>query len=124
MLLAHEVIPHHHHDGEIHFDSHDCGQEECHFPMEGEDHDHSESGCCTLSGLIVLAPANQDHFLSYSFSNHEEDNAGIFFIAPFGLYPGNLFLNKDFPSLICPYKSPYYLSYKGSCQSLRAPPFA
>ncbi len=122
MLIAHEVIPHHHHDGAIHFDSHDCGHEPCNATAEKEGQTPDETECCALSDVVIILPDFQDREMGCSCNKINWGDHSHNFFATITTHYGGWLLYAKFLSVICPRKDMYYPGYKGSLPGLRAPP--
>jgi hypothetical protein len=54
IVLAHEMIPHHHHDDHICFEHVTCS--DSHSPNESNENKQDDEACCLLSDLAVIIP--------------------------------------------------------------------
>lgn len=56
IVIAHEMIPHHHDDDHICFEHIDCS--DSHSSSESSENNHDDEACCLLSDLAVIIPGS------------------------------------------------------------------
>jgi hypothetical protein len=124
LLLAHSVIPHHHHNGIPHFEW--FTSTEHHSDGDGECHDccchHENGGTCPFEQSIDAVYETKDDCSNVLCAVHNH-HPGMLLQAILGTDPYDFSLA---PENISPKEPPYLISYHcdyaGSGTGLRAPP--
>jgi hypothetical protein len=123
LLLAHAVLPHHHHDGIPHFA----------FSLTEEDHQHTKDSCCCsheeaeedfcmFDQAVDVVLKSKDHSLCNLSCSEHPDSSGSLLTAILLSYTYDVSSCRQETPLISP---PYLISYSFdpvSSTGLRAPP--
>jgi hypothetical protein len=128
MLLAHGIIPHHHHGDVVCFEvmhCHGCDKADhdaC--PKDhGIDHPVSNDGkCCILDHLVMFHPESFRHDLETASLPAEKDFPVFLQHGLLSQNPSRLFSLQNLPFRQHPPQNPYYLLCTGLNHGLRAPP--
>jgi len=130
MLLAHGIIPHHHHGAAVCFEvmhCHGCeksGHEAC--PKDhGMDQPVSTDGkCCVLDLLVMFHPENSRHDLETASLPAEKDFPVFLQHGLLSQNPSRLFSLHNLPFRQHPPENSYHPILTGHSPGLRAPPSA
>jgi hypothetical protein len=122
ILLAHDVIPHHHHDDHVCYEHESCTTGHSHNPNKTDAPGNQDEACCSLADLLII-PANSrfDEIscscctASHHSGNH---NLALLLIAEYN----NALLLLPLPFRKHPHKSNFYLAFTSLSSGLRAPP--
>ena len=130
VLLAHAVIPHHHHENEVCIaslsceDEHEIDSQENHKHCaihDYEHNDHKDVENCTLRNIEYLSSRNSKHECNcgiYFNHNHEfNDFQTVLFDIDF--YQYSFYVVSKIP---IPESSNFYINFVNTSLSLRAPP--
>ena len=128
LLLAHSLVPHHHHGERVCFDVGSCNTRERQHHHEGEGCDDSghpagqEEGCCVLDHLVIFHPEGFRHELEEAGQPAELD-----FPLDFQWPLIHYYIRVSLFAYQLPFRQhPPSLTYHSSCLShglgLRAPP--
>jgi hypothetical protein len=124
ILLAHDVIPHHHHDDtEICFEHHQCEDIHSHDSETPSPLSKEKETCCQLAETLVFTPASSVEInCPCCESNHKKDFFDSVLFAYIS-FDGLIFW-AQLPFRQNPYKSNNYLFLADHINGLRAPPLA
>lgn len=125
ILLAHDVVPHHHHDEHICFEAHSCegghSDDQSDAPEPAQD---AKEACCLLAEMLVFTHASQHDEISCSCCSHDH-KTGKFdagYTEPDSFV--GLYLRNQLPFRQNPLVSTPLLCAAGLSHGLRAPPLA
>lgn len=123
VLLAHDVIPHHHHENDICFENHACADSHSH-ESETQDQPSEDDTCCLLAEMVVFTPSTQSFKISCPCCEIDQyqDTIDFSFIPTYaftGFILSDQFLFRQYP-----YRIPFLLSPADQIHGLRAPPVA
>lgn len=123
IILAHAVIPHHHHDSVICFEHKHCHDEALTLKHNSAGHDHQHDGnnksnCCILKQSVVVVTSQGKLLKNYNncSDNHIDDNS---------ILTDNEYVDQQTITKFVFYlpENPSYLtSFVTSTLGLRAPP--
>lgn len=138
IILAHAVIPHHHHEDQVCFDiqnchaTHDCDSEHqshgqnCYVP-----HNHNKnlpeksesSDCCSLKENLVFHPGQQRHELvcpTHEINYHQRLHVVVLAIS---IHTGKIVMSGMLPFRQKPLIIPHLSNIAAYTPGLRAPPY-
>lgn len=123
-LLAHAVLPHHHHNGIPHFYLFDSHNEHSDFDIEDEcccEHNDGET-CVVEQDIDVISSNEKDCYGGVDCFSH---NHPVTFFLPviYSLTIDFSLVLEDNSPVEPPYLISYHFDYANSCLGLRAPPF-
>jgi hypothetical protein len=123
IMLAHDVIPHHHHDDNICFENHSCTANHSHESEAPNQPSKDKETCCLLAGTLIFTPASSVEInCPCCESSHNREFFDYSFIA-YGSVVGLNFW-AQLPFRQNPHKSNNYHFLADQTYGLRAPPLA
>jgi hypothetical protein len=127
MLLAHGVIPHHHHGDAVCFEvmhCHGCEKaEHTDCPKNHRDPvSEKEDNCCLLNQLVIFHSEGSRQDLETASLPAEKDFPVFLQHGLLSQNPSRLFSLQNLPFRQPPPQNPYYLLCTGLNHGLRAPP--
>jgi len=126
VLLAHVIIPHHHHKNQVCFVNTHCEDVHGHEDQNetGHDHEHGKSNdfsqCLLKQDIVLPSHQNKAAYAHFCFVDNYSNAYGIQAILGLESFFSGYFsaLNR----LIHPYIPPIIYRVSVACQGLRAPP--
>jgi hypothetical protein len=124
LLLAHNIVPHHHHNGLPHFEWFSFHQHDANHECDGCCCHHDDDGgtCLFEQNIDAVYETEDDHSHAMCTTHHNHDS-GIFLQAVLLTFTYDFSLDSEkIPLPEPPYLINYGLDYAGSGLGLRAPP--
>jgi len=119
ILLAHDVIPHQHHDDHVCFEHSSCQAEH---PDESQNDENNP--CCPLAEIVFYTPGNSTHEIVCPFFIFDSSWDKDYCCPPHGNYDLLPLVFTPLPFLQNPYEDFHYLWPLSYTFGLRAPPVA
>ncbi len=125
ILLAHDVVPHHHHDEHICFEAHSCEGEHADDKSDDPEPTQDEKeACCLLAEMLFITHASPHDEIRCSCcaQDHKPGKFNVDFTISKSF--DGFFLKSQLPFRQNPLVSKPLLSIAGRSHGLRAPPLA